>query len=1055
MKKPNQHQNVKRLVFIVFLILFSMPLIKAQNLEIRGRVINATSNEPISGATVVVKGTNTGTLTDLNGNFSLSVSPGSTLVVSFIGMTKQEIAITGGGFQNISLQEEVMGLDEVVVTGYSSQRKVDLTGAVTVVKVADIAKTSSGNVLKSLQGRVPNLNITVSGNPSEAVNVNIRGQSTFGNNDPLYIVDGMPFTSNLNQLDQNDIESIQVLKDASSATIYGARASNGVIIITTRKARRGEVKLEYDAYVSLSKWTDPYPILNTEEWGRMYWQTAINSGTVTPTHALYTYEMHRDASGNAILDKVTPNEYIDAAHTMKSADTDWQKEVYQTALKQYHNLTMSSGTEKSRVLFSLDYSDADGIIKTTNYNKITARINSDYLLLKDKLSVGENLSFSNIAEITDWNGAAGLSYIAMPIIPVHTVDGEGWGGPATGMSDRQNPVRMLEDYKQNVGKTVRIAGNLFADLEIIKNLHLKTNFGINDGSWRRRQMYYKYVSGFLADSKNYVTNETSYGKDIVWSNTLTYNISSDDHRADILLGTEMIKNMSENFWARRENFASESEDYMYLNTGTANKDNDGLASENRLLSYFGKVNYIFKEKYLASAIVRRDGSSRFGVDKRFGIFPAFSLGWRISEEAFLQSIKPFLTDFKIRGGWGVTGNQEIGNYASYELWVSDYGTNGTGINGIYTGTAYDISGANTGNLQSGFRMDQRGNANLKWEEAQQTNIGFDFSIMENKISGSFDYFVKNTSDILIKPPVLSAFGEGASGSQRYVNGASWSNKGYEIIINYNGNLANGLSYSISANAAHYRNEVTKLPKEVINAYGGNGVDDNILGRPYSSLYGYVTEGIFKTAEEVADYKSVQPTAAIGRLKYKDLNGDGKLNDTYDRTWLGVQIPTLTYGFSADLAFKGFDFSFFWQGIAGNKLNNAHKARTDSYSWADPGTNRGKRTLEAWTPDNPDSSIPMLTFTDTNRESRFSDYYVESGAYLKLRNAQLGYTLPSSVVGKIRMEKIRVYLSGQNLITFKQTKGKYAVTGGVDPEQLDQFSPFPIPIVGTFGINVTF
>ncbi|SNR34110.1 SusC/RagA family TonB-linked outer membrane protein [Hymenobacter mucosus] len=1013
----------------------------AVDVPVSGRVLDE-KGAGMPGVTVVVKGTALGTSTGPDGEFTLSVPDNATtLLFSFIGYKSQEAAVSGRTTFSVTLTPDAAALDEVVVTGYQTQRKADLTGAVAVVKTDEIKSMASNDVTRNLQGRVPGVQVTTDGAPGSAASVRIRGIGTLGNNDPLYVIDGIPTKEGINQINQNDIESIQVLKDASAASIYGSRAGNGVIIITTKKAKKGATQVNFSTFFTVQKPGPHIKMLNTQDYGRVYWQAATNDGS-TPSLPYYTFQSHTGPDGRPVLDQVVVPEFIDANKTQRSADTDWFKETQQNALIQSYDLSVSSGSERGGALFSVNYYDNSGTLKYTGFNRYTARLNSDYNFLEGKVKVGENLTIvkSQRAEVDIFNVRDRTSQLPS-IVPVRTADGLGWGGPVAGMSDRDNPLRLLTDNKQNRSNTGRVFGNVFADAEILKGLHLRSSFGIDYSLYKYRQIYKTYTAGFLSEANNRVTDNESFFGNWVWQNTLNYNLSlGGKHQLDFLAGTERISYYAESTYASRTNFASEDPNYTYLDAGSANKDNGGSGTAYRLASYFGKVNYSFADKYLGSVTVRRDGSSRFGTDNQFGVFPALSVGWRLSEEGFLKDNVGFLSDLKLRAGWGQTGNQDIANFAARGLYQSLLGTLDPNFDYDH-GTAYDIYGNDT-NLPSGYRRVQRANPNLKWETTTQTNVGVDFGFLQNKVSGSVDYFVKKSEDILVNLPYLAVVGEGGD---QFVNGASIENKGWEFLLNYQNELANGLTYNITGNLSTYRNTLTYLPAEVINAYGGNGQDVTRLGHSINAVYGYVADGLYQTTAEVSQGPT-QVGAAPGRIRYKDLNGDGKV-DNFDQTWITEGVPDFNYGLNLGAAFKGFDLQIFLQGVQGLYAYNNAKFRTDFSSLAS-GENWGQRLLDAWTPTNTGSSIPAATLINSNNEGRASTYFVENASYLKLRNLQLGYSLPADVVSKVRLKGVRLYVQGQNLFTIKSKE--YT---GPDPEVTNY--QYPIPRIFSTGLNVSF
>lgn len=1024
---------MKKLFYLLPMLLFGLFAI-AQQRNITGTVISKQNRTPLPGVTV--QSGNRNTITNGSGQFTLPAAVGEVLNFSYIGMKPMSLKASEGSM-SVEMEDNATDLNQVIVTGYQTQKKADLTGAVSVVNVSEIKDIPLGNPVKALQGRVPGVFITSNGDPNSNATVRIRGIGTLGNNDPLYVVDGIPTKRGLQELNQNDIESIQVLKDASAATIYGSRAANGVIIVTTKRAKKGYSRITADVSASLQDYSTKLKTLNTEGRGRAYWQAAVNDRTDPNNNQIYQYDWNGDFN-NPVLNKINLPEFIDAAKTMKPADTYWYDQIAQTSLLQTYNVSIANGNERGNSYFSVGMYNNKGIVKETQQRKITARFNTDYSFFKGRLKIGENLSATYIRDAlvpaTDILFAA---LVQQPVVPVHTVDG-GWGGPAPGMTDRQNPVRLIEDNRQNKSNFLRLFGNVYADLEIIPNLHFKSSYGIDYNGTYQRTLRKSYTSGFLSDPSNFSQTSQDYNGNWVWQNTLTYNVALQKHRFDFLLGGEQIKYIAQNFYASRQGYALENIDYAYLNAGSSNKDNGGTGSGYTLLSYFGKANYSYDNKYLASVTLRRDGSSRFGKENRFGMFPAVSLGWRVSEENFIKQNLPFLSDLKLRYGWGRSGNQEIANNATYTLYSAIYGIDPTWD--FDSGSAYDLGGAGSGQLPSGYTLIQQGNPALKWESTMESNAGIDFGLFDNHLSGSVDYFIKKTSDILISPAYLAVIGEGGT---KFVNGASMQNKGLEVLLSYNGNIAPGLALTVTGNVATYRNKITRLPPEVLTSYPGNGQDKTILDHSINSTFGYVADGLFRSQKEVDDY-ATQIGKGVGRIRYKDLNSDGVIDDK-DRDYIGKGDPDFTYGLNVILEYKHFDLTFFLQGIQGIQVYNTYKTYTDFSSiW--PGTNWGARTLDAWTPQHPDASIPALTLVDRNNENRTSTYFLESGSYLKLRNLQLGYSF-QHMLSK-RLQTARVYLQGSNLLTLKN-KGFTAT----DPENPN--NAYPIPVIGTIGLNLSF
>ncbi len=1001
--------------------------------RVSGKVTEKETGQPLEAVTVTSgKGH---TLTDSQGNFTLAASEGGELVFSYVGMRPFRIALQDLSEPlAIELEGALQQLEELVVTGYQTQKKADLTGAVSVVNVDDIRDIPLGNPLKAMQGRVPGMMITGDGSPNGSMTVRIRGIGTMNNNDPLYVIDGIPTKRGLQELNPNDIESIQVLKDASSATIYGSRAANGVIIITTRRAKRRYSRIDADVSTSVQYYANNPERLNTEERGKAYWIAALNDRADPNLNSIYQYDWNNDYD-RPVLNRVLLPEYLDAAKTMRPADTDWFKEVTRVSTIRLLNLSVSSGSEKGSAMFSLSYYDNKGILRESRAQKITARLNTDYSLFNHQLKIGENFSVNYVkSALTD--NALFSALIQHPIVPIHTIDG-GWGGPVSGMTNTGNPVLEIENSKQNKNHFFRVLGNAYADWMILPNLFFKTSIGVDFAGNYRRTLRKSYVQGYLRDPTNQVQALQNYDGNIVFQNTLTYSMEKGSHRFDWLLGHEQIKYIFQEFIASRQGYALENIDYAYMNAGASNQTNAGSGYGFSLLSYFGKLNYTFADRYLASFTLRRDGSSRFGKNNRYGTFPAFSVGWRVSKEAFLKEL-PVISDLKLRYGWGKNGNQEIANNAAYSLYAAQYTTTGYDV----TGTSYDLAGNGAGQLPSGFRLIQLGNDALKWENTTQSNFGLDFEMFENRLSGSVDYFVKKSTDILIRPPYLGVIGEGGD---KWYNGASMENKGLEILLSYKGTVFHEISYSLTGNIAGYRNKVTYLPSEVLSGYPGNGTDKTILGRPRDVAFGYVTDGLFQSQSEV-DAHAQQPGKGIGRIRYKDLNGDGLIN-YLDRDYIANYNPDFTYGFNAEFTYRNFDLSFFFQGVQGVDTYNGNKNFSDFASANYANANWGTRTLKAWSPQNTGSAIPALTLVDRNNEARTSTYYVENGSYLKLRNLQIGYNF-QDVLKPAGVQNARVYFQASNLFMIKSRN--YTAT---DPEVYQ--TAFPIPSVMTLGANFSF
>lgn len=1031
-----------RKLSIMTFLLGLCSFIYAQNIQIKGTVTSATDGEPIIGASVVEESDKTnGTITDFNGNFTLTVKPNANIILSYIGFKSQ--TLKAKGIMSIVLVEDSELLQEVVVTGYTTQRKADLTGSISVVSMDEIAKQNENNPMKALQGRVPGMNVTADGNPSGSTTIRIRGIGTLNNNDPLYIIDGVPTKGGMHELNGNDIESIQVLKDAASASIYGSRAANGVIIITTKKGKEGQLKINFDASVSASMYTNKMEVLNTEEYGRAMWQAYVNEGQDPNTNGLgYKYNWGYDAKGTPQLNGISMSRFLDSANTTPAADTDWFDETTRTGIVQQYNVSVSNGSEKGSSFFSLGYYKNLGIIKTSDFERISARMNSDYNLIGKFLTIGQHFTVNRTSEVQAPGGFLQNVLQFNPSLPVYTIDGK-FAGPVGGYPDRENPVARLERNADNRYTYWRMFGDAFVNLNPFKNFNLRSTFGIDYSQKQQRIFTYPVTEGNVANDKNAVEAKQEHWTKWMWNAIATYNLEIGKHRGDAMAGMELNREDDIHFSGYKEDFTILNPDFMWPDAGVGTAQSYGAGEGYSLVSFFGKLNYTYDEKYLVSLTVRRDGSSRFGKDNRYATFPSVSAGWRISQENFMKGID-WLDDLKLRASWGQTGNQEISNISRYTIYVPNYGLTESG--GQSYGTSYDIAGTNGGSiLQSGFKRDQIGNNGIKWETTTQTNIGIDFTLFNQSLYGSFDWYYKKTTDILLEMAGIAAMGEG---SKQWINAGEMENKGLELNLGYRNSTKFGLKYDVNANLSSYRNKITALPATVAanGKFGGNGVE-SVIGHPNGSQVGYVADGIFKSQEEI-DNHATQEGAGLGRIRWRDLDHNGIINEK-DQQWIYDPTPAFSYGLNIYLEYKNFDLTMFWQGVQGVDVISDLKKETDLWSGLNIGfLNKGKRVLDAWSPNNMGSNIPALSRSDNNNEKRVSTYFVENGSFLKLRNIQLGYNVPKTFAQKMKMERLRFYLSAQNLLTIKSKEFT-----GVDPENANY--GYPIPMNLTFGINVGF
>lgn len=1032
---------MKRTILSAILLLVVAVLSQAQNITVHGTVVSAVDDEPLIGASVIcgVEGPTKGVATDLDGNFEITVPEGANLIVSYLGYTTQTVAAQPK--MTIKLEEDNALLDEVVVVGYSTQRKVDVTGAISSVDVKEMAKQNENNPMKALQGRVPGMNISADGGPSGSATVRIRGIGTLNNNDPLYIIDGVPTKGGMHELNPNDIESIQILKDAASASIYGSRAANGVIIVTTKKG--SDLKITLDASIAAQFYTNKMKVLNAEGYGRAMWQAYVNGGEDPNTNGLgYRYNWGYDANGYPVLNSISMNKYLDSGCTTPAADTDWFDETTRTGMIQNYNLTVSGSNDKFSAFFSFGYYKNLGIIKYTDFERFSARVNTEYKPFKNVLTIGEHFTLNRTDEVQTPGGFLQNVLQANPSLPVYTEDGE-FAGPVGGYPDRENPLARLKRNKDNRYNYWRLFGDVYVNLNPFKGFNLRTTFGLDYSQKQQRIFTYPITEGNVANSLNAVEAKQEHWTRWMWNLVANYNIDFGKNHLDALVGMELNRETNNWFSGYKMDFSVLDPDFMWPDAGVGQAQAYGSGDGFSLVSFFGKANYSFDDRYLLGLTLRYDGSSRFGPNNRYATFPSVSAGWRINNESFLRDAT-WLNDLKLRLSWGQTGNQEISNLARYYVYVPNYGVSESG--GQSFGTSYDITGSNGGSiLQSGFKRNQIGNSDIKWETTTQYNVGLDWSMFNSRFYGSLDLYFKKTTDILVEMVGIAAMGEG---STQWINAGEMENKGIELNLGYRNDTSYGLHYEVSGNISSYRNKITAIPATVAanGTFGGNGVY-SVVGHTFGAQAGCVADGIFRDQAEV-DNHAIQEGAAPGRIRWKDLDGSGVI-DEKDQKWIYDPTPDFTYGLNVYLQYKDFDFSMFWQGAQGQDVISDLKKETDLWSGLNIGfLNKGERLLHSWTPQNPDSSIPALSRSDINNEKRVSTFYVENGSYLKLRNIQFGYNLPAKISAKLKLQKLCFYVSSQNLLTIKSKSFT-----GVDPENPNY--GYPIPTNVTFGINATF
>lgn len=1004
------------------ILMFIMALAAhAQNITVHGTVISRSDDEPLIGASVLCEATKAGVSTDIDGRFELSVPAGSTLKVSYVGYVTAEAKAQPE--MTVYLDENSAMLNEVVVIGYQTVRKADLTGAVSVMNMKEPLSENSGNIMNSMAGKLPGVNVVPDAAPGGTGSIRVRGMSTANSsNDPLYIIDGVP-TDNINFINPADIESMQVLKDAASASIYGSRAANGVVVITTKQGKGDRMTININYAASAQTVAKRYDMLSADEWGQAYWAASKNSN-ITPSHVLY---------GNGPVPVLQP--YVGGDTNFPTANTDWQDQVYQTAWTNNLTASVSNNTEKGSVMFSLNYINQNGNIKETFYERYGARINSRYDFNK-YITIGENLALARWTNRgADVAGDRGIPFTAMsqhPALPVRGVNGE-WARPiALIASDLANPVQIISNTKDNNLASWRILGNAYLEVKPIDGLAIKTNIGIE------HSQYFNNTLGRATNpgDVNSVSSVYGQGDTWTWTNTANYNKTfAEKHHLTVLLGTEAIGYTFRDLSASREGYEFEDSDFMQIGSGTGTRNNGGGKTQWSVFSLFGKIDYNYADRYLASFTIRRDENSRFAKGNRAGVFPAFSLAWRPTQEAFFPE-NDVLSDMKIRYSWGQNGNANIpALYPAYSTYIFNTG------NG-----AYDINGTNSSTV-SGITLASTGNPDLKWETTYQHNIGVDFLFFNGALNLSADWFIKKTKDMLTIPPALDVAGENAA---MWLNTGDMKNTGWEITLGYNSPQYGDFSWSGSLNLSQYKNELVTLNSRQKFIGGDSRL---IPGQPMGVYYGYVCDGIFQNAAEVANH-ATQTGAAPGRLIFRDLYGDGVINDD-DRCIIGDPNPDLSLGLNLKFNYRAFALDMFFAGDFGQDIQNHMKRQLYSMNYGNLATNRGKDILNAWRPDNTGSDIPALSLTDDNNESRFSTYYIENGSYMKMKYLKLSYKLPSKIIRKIGASNLDVYGQVENVFTIT----KYT---GLDPEilpggygSLVDNGAYPRPRTFTVGLNLQF
>ncbi|QCX02304.1 TonB-dependent receptor [Aggregatimonas sangjinii] len=955
------------------------------------------SGTPLAGANVLVKGTTNGTQTDFDGNYAIEADSDATLIFSYIGFASLEVAVNGQSTVDVTMTEDAAALDEVVVTGYSTQTRGDITGSVASVDITEATKAPIVNAAEALQGRVSGVTVVNNGNPGAAPNINIRGFGTSNNTNPLYIIDGVQ-TDNpsvLNSINPNDISQMNVLKDGAAA-IYGARASNGVIIITTKSGGYNQQKptISLDMYSGFATATNVPKLLNAQQHGDMLFQSAYNDGVIGFSHP--QYGSGRSAVVPSTLQGYTRVVSYDpivrgpASATVTPGGTDWLDAILRTAPTQSASVSVSNGGETGKYFLSVGYLNRDGIQITTGFKQGVTRLNSEFKVGENgRLTVGEHLSasFSNTVGGNRINDAMRNS----PLIPIFDDEGRFAGtGAAGGLSNARSSVAQLERGKDNFNKLFRVFGDVYAALELTDGLTVKTTLAGNIEAFNNRSFQALDPEHGEPLGTNTLREDTNNSYNWTWTNTISYANTFGEHNINALAGIESLSERNKGGAISRDGYLFETPDFYLLENGSGTPNvisaYDGSTT---LFSIFGTANYNYAGKYFLTGTLRNDTSSRFLGDNKSETFPSLSAGWLISNENFFPQ-DGFINRLKLKGSWGNLGNQTLP--------ASNPTIN---INALSEGFAnYAIDGAA---ISTGAILRDVGNPDLKWETSVATNVGFELGMLDNSLSLEFEYFDIKTKDLITRDNSLIST-TAIDAAAPLVNLGTVENTGFDLSLGYNKSLESGLSFGITANISKYENEVTEL---ISDFQAGASFRPGILtrtsvGRPISSFFGLEVTGFDDN----------------GRFTYADLDGSGDVSEG-DRDFIGSPHPDFTYGLNLNVAFKGIDLSAFFNGSQGNDIYNYEKIFSDFPTFVDG--NRSVRVLDSWTPTNTDASLPALSLGGTG-ETQPSSFFVEDGSFFRLKNLQVGYTVPSSVTEKIGLDMLRFYISGTNIFTITDYDG---------------------------------
>ncbi|MBM6719046.1 TonB-dependent receptor [Bacteroides gallinaceum] len=990
-----------------------------ENLTVSGVVTSAADQLPLIGVSVQVKGTSNGSITDLDGNYSVSVASGQTLVFSYIGFKTQEIQITNQKTLNVVMEEDSETLDEVVVVGYGVQKKKLVTGATVQVKGETLAKMNTNSPLQAMQGQTPGVNISsTSGQPGESMKVSIRGLGTVGNASPLYLIDGVG--GDISTLNPADIESIDVLKDAASAAIYGAQAANGVVLITTKSGKAGKAQISFDAYYGWQTQARKADMLNAQEYMMIMDEQAVNSGNAP--YDWSSYESIYDANGNVY-------------------DTDWVNSMFQNnAQTQSYTLGITGGSETSTYAMSLGYMSQEGIVggkDVSNYERYNFRINSEHKLFKDSdlLKVGEQVSFvykmnNGISVGNQYNNTLRGAFGTSPLAPIYS-DNNIYDSPYNDTTNSDwynadgNPYGSMMTNSNNENKDVTFSGNVYAELQPIKNLKFRTVFGAvyTTNEYRSFSPLYQFSIYSFNNTRTSAAQNMSHGLTMTWTNTATYDWTVGEHAFNALLGMEMSRYSGTYLRGTtgmlRDGF--DDWDHAYLDNGTATSADNGLGAaghpndETRTVSYFARFGWNWKETYMINATVRTDGSSRFARGNRYGVFPSVSAGWTISNEAFMEDTHDWLDFLKLRVSWGQVGNQNIDNY-QYTAPITS------------SNTHYIFGNQVGADAQSGFwgaYPSRLANEDVTWETSEQTNIGIDARFLRSRLSLTADFYIKTTKDWLVEAPILATAGTGAP----YINGGDVKNTGIELALTWNDQIGSDFQYNVGVNGAYNKNKVGNIPTEDGIIHGDvNMLYDNTPefyrasnGHPIGYFWGFETAGIFQNKQQIEDWRAagngiLQADVQPGDVIYVDQDHNGVIDDN-DKVDLGNGTPDFTYGFNLGFSYKNFDFALNAYGAAGNQIVQSYRNHANSHS------NYTSAILERWTGEGTSNRIPRVT--ETNINWQFSDLYIQDGDYLRISNITIGYDF-AKLINLKAISQARLYFQVQNAFTFT----KY---DGMDPE----------------------